>query len=229
MSIENTKEENVRLSGSAVIVIVLLLGGFFFQAYEMTSLGWSRGSSFDLLEILAIISALIRKKTADDIVKDFANGLKNMAFICFIMGAAATIGLVLQEGNVLPTIVNTVTVPLSTVTKGVSSIIMFLLNCIINIIIPSRGGQAAIVIPLMAQIGDMLEISRQIIVTAFSLGDGLTNMINPLDGATFAAIALGGVGSYGKWFKWAAPLTLILIILSCVMLYELTIIGWTGM
>ena len=84
------------------------------------------------------------------------------------------------------------------------------------------------VIPIMAPIGDMLGITRQVVVSAFNMGDGITNMINPLDGATMGAITLAGVGSFGKYFKFAAPLTLVLMALTCVFLGVLAVVGWTG-
>lgn len=227
--IDQEEIEKVDLNTSSVITMLLLFGGFMFMAYAISKLKWSQSLAFCTMAMLAIIAAFIRGRNIDDIIIEFSNGLKSMAFICFAIGAAATIGLVLQAGNILPTVVNAITVPLSMVSKGVSAIIMFILNAIINIIIPSRGGQAAIVIPIMAPIGDMLGITRQVVVTAFNLGDGITNMINPLDGATFGALSLSGVALYGKWFKWAAPLTGILIILSSIMLYVVAVVGWTGL
>ena len=53
-------------------------------------------------------------------------------------------------------------------------------------------------------------------------------MINPLDGATMGAVALAGVGSFGKYAKWAIPLTLILMVMTCVFLGVLAVMGWTG-
>ena len=60
------------------------------------------------------------------------------------------------------------------------------------------------------------------------MGDGITNMINPLDCATMGAVALAVVGSFGKYAKWAIPLTLILMVMTCVFLGVLAVMGWTG-
>lgn len=220
---------DAKVSASAVVVMVLLFGGTFFTAFALNTLKWERGVCFAVLAILAIISAVIRGKKVEEIVKSFSAGCAGMAFICFVMGAAAAIGLTLTRGNVLPTIVNAVVAPLTQVSKCVSAALMFVLNAFINILIPSRGGQAAVVIPIMAPIGDMLGITRQVVVSAFNMGDGITNMVNPLDGATMGAIALAGVGAYGKYAKWAIPLTLILMAMTCVFWGVLAVMGWTGM
>lgn len=226
---EEEGETDAKVSASAVAVMVLLFGGTFFTAYALNTLKWERGLCFAVLALLSIAAAVIRGKNAEEIVKEFSKGCAGMAFICFIMGAAAAIGMTLTRANVLPTMINAVTVPLSRLSKGVSTALMFVLNAVINILIPSRGGQAAVVIPIMAPIGDMLGITRQVVVSAFAMGDGITNMINPLDGATFGAAALAGLGSsFGKYMKWALPLTLILIVMTCVFLAVLANIGWTG-
>ena len=130
------------------------------MAYALNTLKWDRGLCFAFLAALAVISAVIRGKNVEEIVKSFSTGCAGMAFICFVMGAAAAIGTTLTKGNVLPTIINAVTVPLSQVSTGVSAALMFVMNAVINFLIPSRGGQAAVVIPIMAPIGDMLGITR---------------------------------------------------------------------
>lgn len=127
----------------------------------------------------------------------------------------------------LPTIINAVVTPLSHVSKGVSAALMFILNAFINILIPSRGRSPAVVSPSWPPSATCWH-HPQVVVSAFNMGDGITNMINPLDGATMGAITLAGVGSFGKYFKFAAPLTLVLMALTCVFLGVLAVVGWTG-
>lgn len=222
--------EKTELAMSSPVIVTLMFGSFFFSAYALseTGLNWTKGQTFACLAAVAIICGLIRRQTVTEIMDAFTAGVKDMAFICFIVGVAGCIGTVLAAGNILPTIVNAITVPLSLVGKGVSVIVMLIMNLFINILIPSRGAQAALVIPLMNPITDILDITRQVSVTAFNLGDGLSNMINPLDGCTIGAITLAGV-SYKQWFKWCFPITVILVILSAFILYFLASIGWTGL
>ena len=51
---------------------------------------------------------------------------------------------------------------------------MLLFQSVFNFFVSSGSGQAAITMPLMSPLGDLLNISRQIVVLAFQLGDGLT-------------------------------------------------------
>ncbi len=221
--------EKVDLKVSSPVIVALMFGGFFFSAYALSAAGlhWSKGQTFATLAAVAVVCGLIRKLTVTQIMDAFARGIKDMAFICFIIGAAGGIGTVLKAGNILPTVVNAVTAPLSQMGKGLSVIVMFIMNLFINILIPSRGAQAALMIPLMNPIADILDITRQVMVTAFNFGDGLSNMINPLDGCTIGALALAGI-SYKQWFKWCFPITVVLVIIGAILLYFLGVAGWSG-
>lgn len=57
---------------------------------------------------------------------------------------------------------------------------MVVVNALINILIPSGSGQAAVVMPLMTPMADIIGITRQVTVQAFQFGDGLSNLITPL-------------------------------------------------
>ncbi len=56
---------------------------------------------------------------------------------------------------------------------------MLLVQSVFNFFVTSGSAQAAITMPLMAGLGDLVGVSRQIAVLAFQLGDGLTNLVVP--------------------------------------------------
>lgn len=53
---------------------------------------------------------------------------------------------------------------------------MFIVQSIINILIPSGSGQAVVTMPIMIPIADVIGITRQTAVLAFQMGDGITNL-----------------------------------------------------
>ena len=93
---------------------------------------------------------------------------------------------------------------------------MFIVQSMINIIIPSGSGQAAVSMPIMAPMADVVGITRQTAVLAFQFGDGITNMISPTSGYFMAALAIGGV-KWDKWAKWMFPLFLIWSAIAAVL------------
>lgn len=75
---------------------------------------------------------------------------------------------------------------------------MLLAQTIFNFFVTSGSAQAAITMPLMAGLGDLVGVTRQTAVLAFQFGDGLTNLIVPTGAAMMGAIGVAGV----PWTRW---------------------------
>ena len=69
--------------------------------------------------------------------------------------------------------------------------------------------------PLMSPLADILGITRQTAVFAFTCGDGFSNMIIPTSGFLMAVLSLAKI-PYTKWVKFTLPLFLIMMILSFI-------------
>ena len=109
----------------------------------------------------------------------------------------------------------------------VATIGKMLVITLINPMIPSATSKAAILIPIVKPIGQVLGLAPEMIVQAFQFGDGFTNIISPLLGWTVGSLAMAGV-SIQSWMKWALPKVLFFIGTACMILFGLTMAGWTG-
>ena len=205
---------------------------FFGQFVVITIYGLVGDSSqlfavmASLMLVVAIVQGLLSGMSADEIGSTFAKGLANMAFVGFVIGLARTISLVLTAGNVLHTIVYVVTLPLLALPRWISSVDMTLVIALINPIIPSATSKAAILVPIIKPIGEVLQLNPEMVVQAFQFGDGFTNIVSPLLGWTIGGIAMAKV-SYPQWLKWALPKVITLVAVSCLIVLLLTMIGWT--
>jgi uncharacterized ion transporter superfamily protein YfcC len=92
-----------------------------------------------------------------------------------------------------------------------------ILNTGIAFIIPSSSGHATLAMPLLAPLGDFAEVSRPLVVTAWSWGAGLARFITPTSAVVMAGIALAGV-RYDRWIRFMLPLMGMLLVASLVML-----------
>ena len=77
----------------------------------------------------------------------------------------------------------------------------------LNLLIPSGSGQAAVTMPLMAPLADILGLTRQTAVLAFTCGDGFSNTVIPTSGILMAMLALAKI-PYGTWLRFMLPLFL---------------------
>ena len=93
--------------------------------------------------------------------------------------------------------------------------VMYIFQSIFNFFVVSGSGQAALTMPIMAPLSDLVGVTRQVAVLAFQLGDGFTNMIVPTSGILMAVLGIAKI-EWGVWAKYQIKFQLILFALgSC--------------
>ena len=127
-----------------------------------------------------------------------------------LVGFARAIALLLEDGQVLHTIVHALSVPLAAAGAYVAAVGMLLIQSLINLFIPSGSGQAYVTMPLMAPISDLVGVTRQTAVLAYQFGDGMMNMIVPTNPVLMGILGIAGI-PYDRWFRFIAPLMVKLI------------------
>jgi uncharacterized ion transporter superfamily protein YfcC len=100
------------------------------------------------------------------------------------------------------------------------------MQTVLNFFIPSGSGQAFATMPIMAPLGDVVGVTRQVAVLAFQFGDGFSNMILPTNIVLMAILGVAGI-PYDRWFRFAAPLLLKLIAAAAVALVIAVLIGYS--
>ncbi|MBX3727205.1 MAG: AbgT family transporter [Xanthomonadales bacterium] len=69
-----------------------------------------------------------------------------------------------------------------------------------NLLVTSGSAQAAITMPLMAPLADLVGLTRQVAVLAFQFGDGLTNALTPVSPTLMGVLGVAGL----SWTRWLA-------------------------
>jgi uncharacterized ion transporter superfamily protein YfcC len=166
---------------------------------------------------LGIASGLIYGIGPSKMVSYFGEGARDMAMAALIVGFAKSIILIGEEGKIIDTILYSVSTLGEDLPNYISVQLMFLVQTGINFFVPSGSGQAALTIPLMAPLSDILGISRQTAVLAYQFGDGITNMIIPTSAVLMGVLQIAKI-PYDKWFKFILPLVVILSIIAMILL-----------
>ncbi|MED1144382.1 C4-dicarboxylate ABC transporter permease [Bacillus paralicheniformis] len=141
-----------------------------------------------------------------------------------IIGFARAIVIVLENGQIIDTIINSLASAISSLPNEISAIGMFAVQIVINTFIPSGSGQAATTMPLMAPLADLLGFERQIAVFAYQYGDGITNSIIPTSGVLMASLSIAGV-TYERWVKFVWKLVAGWIFIGAAAIVIAMIIG----
>ncbi|WP_064485311.1 YfcC family protein [Staphylococcus kloosii] len=197
------------------IIIILFFATILVFVYGSLQLGWGVNQLSALFLIDGILTAIVARQTPNEFIETFMTGAKNILFGALIIGVARSITVLMQDAKILDTLVNGLFIPLSHLPPMLGAVAMFIFNVLFNLIVPSGSGQAAVVMPLMTPLADVLHISRQTAVIAFKLGDGITNMITPVSGTLMAILAVGGV-PFAKWVRFAFPLVIIWSIIAII-------------
>lgn len=221
----STEVKEASITGCDIAVVVLFLLQPIVALILVTGLGMGTPATAATMIIMAIIIGLVHGFNGDQIGGAFAKGTAGMAFVGFIIGVAASLSTVMNTGNIIHTIVHYACMPLNGLSTGVAAVGMNLVITFINLFIPSASAKAAVLVPIVQPMCEMLGVTLQVGVQSFMYDDKLTNIISPVLGTTVAALALAKI-DYTKWVKWVLPKLLILACICWASLVVLTTIGW---
>ena len=142
-------------------------------------------------------------------------GMKDLFYAAMVMLFARAILYILEEAMVVDTIIAF----LARLVVGKSSLItanlLLVMQTIINFLIPSGSGQAAITIPIIVPLADMGNVTRQVACLASQFGDGFSNFLYPTNGSLIAILMVAGI-PYKKWLRFFGPLFLIIMAVCMV-------------
>ena len=210
------------------VCTVILLVGFGTIIYGSMNWKWSISQFSVAFLIMGVLIGMIGGLGVNGTSKAFVKGCTQMVFAGFIIGMARAISVVMSDGRIIDTVVYYMSLPIAATGPVVGANLMYLLNVVVNFIIPSGSGQAVTVMPIMVPLADITGITRQVAVQAFQFGDGFCNCIAPTAGTLMASLGIAGI-SFEKYAKWFLPCLMVQLVLGAVAITVLQIIGWTGL
>lgn len=201
------KEKSVVFIILAAIVI-MIFGVMKYKWYIMEMAAVFLGMSMAI--------AIITRMELNTYSNSLINGMKGIASGALVVGFARAVIVVLNEGNIMHTILYASTSLLKGTSSYVCAIGMYILQCLLSFVVPSGSGQAAISMPILSSIADIVGVTRQTAVIAFQFGDGISNIITPTSGTFMAALALAKI-PWTKWIKWILPLAAMQYLFGAIM------------
>lgn len=213
------------ISKSQIAVLVIMAAGFGILIYGLSKKGWYFEEMSGLFIFMGIACGLVSGYGPRRIAKEFGNGAKGIVVGCLIIGIARTVEVILSDAKILDTIVYGIVNIVNVMPGSIKAVGMFICQSLINCVIVSGTGQAAVTMPLMVPVSDLVGISRQTAVLAFQLGDGFSNSVLPMSSSLMGYLAVSKI-PYSKWLKFMMPLFLIWTALGCLFMLGALIIGY---
>jgi len=176
---------------------------------------------------MGIFSGMAKGDSPNEITKHFLEGSKDILSAALIVGLAGGIVVILEDGKIIDSLLHSMAQSMQDVGEIGAVGIMYVIQTVINIAIPSGSAKAAITMPIMAPFSDLIGVSRQATVVAFQMGDGFTNMITPTSGVLMGVLGVAKI-PYEKWVRWIAWFMAILIILGFLILIPTVTMNLNG-
>jgi uncharacterized ion transporter superfamily protein YfcC len=207
--------EDIQLTPARIAILVVFLIGLVVFVIGAQGQGWFITELNSIFLAIGLVAAIIAGMSASETSRTFLDGAAQMTGPALIVGFARTIAVVLEDGQIIDTIVNGIAGLLEGMPPDVAAVGMLVVQSVCNFFIPSGTGQAFVTMPIMSPLATLTGVPQHTAVLAFQFGDGFTNMLVPTSALVMGALALGRV-PYTAWFRFAGPLLLKVMVLATV-------------
>jgi uncharacterized ion transporter superfamily protein YfcC len=198
-------------------IIHILLFTILILITGVMGYGWYIMEIATLFFAMGLTTGIAMSYSPNRITRLFLDGVKDIQSAALIVGLAGGIIIILNNGNIIDTLLYKLSESISGMGRMASISMMYVVQNLINLVMPSGSAKAALTMPMMSQFSDLIGVSRQATVMAYQFGDGFTNMITPTSGVLLGVLSVAKI-PYDKWFRWILPLMIILIIIGFLLL-----------
>ncbi|MCE5202566.1 MAG: putative basic amino acid antiporter YfcC [Synergistaceae bacterium] len=208
--IENTTEEERRFTLGHKLILLEMLAVLIWIIWGVTTKEYyipEIASQFFVMGFAAGVTAIIFKLNnmgINEMASSFQSGVADLAGTAVVVGMAKGILLVLggADASVASTL-NTVLYSIGNLLDGVPAVVtawcMYVFQSLFNLVVTSNSGQAALTMPIMAPLSDVVGVSRQIAVLAYQMGAGFVDAFTPVSASLIGVLGVARI----DWSTWA--------------------------
>lgn len=218
------------------IVLIELLLGLVWIVYGVMAHGYSvpeLAGQFFVMGLVAGITGVIfnlEEMSINDLAYSFKDGVRDLAPTAVVVGMAQGILLTLGgsdagQFSAMNTILYSVGNALQGVPQYLGAWLMYIFQSIFNLFVTSNSGQAALTMPIMAPLSDIIGVSRQVAVLCFQLGSGFMDAFTPVSASLVGCLAAARV-NWSDWTKFSGPLMVFLFILGSLSIFVAIALGY---
>ncbi|MDQ0208382.1 YfcC family protein [Alkalicoccobacillus murimartini] len=219
------KESEMKASKRQLLAAAVVFAGVLLMIYGLIEWGWYFKELGGLYATIGILVGVITKIRANDLAEAFNKGFQSILLGALVVGIARSISVILEEGEILDTVIQGTSQVVSSMPEPVTAVFMMFVQGAFNFLVPSGSGQAMITMPIMGGLADIVGITRQTAVLAFQFGDGFANIFYPTSGYFMATLAISRI-PWDKWVKFIWPLLAVWYVMSIVFLIIAQLTNW---
>jgi uncharacterized ion transporter superfamily protein YfcC len=174
---------------------------------------------------MGILAGRFGRLKANQTAEAFIAGAKDLMLAALIVGFSRGILVIARDGKIIDTILASLCGFTASAHPVVSAYLMLAAQTCINFFVPSGSGQAALTMPIMAPLSDLLGITRQTAVLIFQFGNSFSDLVIPTSGVTMGVLGIAKI-PFEKWVRWALPLVALFYAAGLILIAIPVLFGW---
>jgi len=162
------------------------------------------------------------------VFKTLGTGMAGIAPGILLILMAVSIKHIVVQGGIMDTLLHSAAGTFTKAGPFASALIIYGLALAVEFLVASGSAKAFLLMPILLPLADLVGVTRQVAVTAYSFGDGFSNTIYPTNPILLIVLGLTVV-SYPKWLRWTLPLWGVVLFVTVLFLGVAVAIGYGPM
>ena len=204
--------------------VLTFLGFMIAMVVGVVKFEWEIAHIAALFLFMGMVVGIVGRLDADTFVEAFVQGARELVATALVIALARATLILAKDAHIIDTMLHSLTPLVQSSTPIFAAQKMFLIQTVINFFIHSGTGQAALTMPIMAPLADLVGVTRQTAILAFQFGE-LTLPMIPTSGVTIGVLALARI-PWIVWAKWMVPLQLVYFVLALLLLIPPCLMNW---
>ena len=201
-------------AGRARLALAIAVAPMAAYVYGVMRYDWGFNELAGAFFLGGCAAGLVAGGSVARVLTLYVQGMQALIPAAFMVGVARSISVVLDDGRVVDTILNTFANVLGRMPGAVPAFLMIPFHAMLHVVVPSVSGQAVVTMPIMTPLADLLHLPRLVAVLAYETGAGLMEFLTPTNGALMGVLLAAGV-PFSKWVRFAVVAVLVAAALSC--------------
>jgi uncharacterized ion transporter superfamily protein YfcC len=218
-TIDNSLDDDPKMRRAAIF-----LGAFFglilFVLVAMPLIPLLRDIALPLTGLLFVIGGIgagLISGAGKNAWKAAWEGFLGIAPATLLLMMAASVKYIIASGGILDTLLHWANNAFTGTSPFAATLMIYGLTLVLELFITSGSAKAFLLIPIILPLADLVGVNRQIAVSAYTFGDGFSNMAYPTNAALLITLSLTVI-SYPKWLRWVLGLWIWVILATVIFL-----------
>ncbi len=214
-----------RVTARQAVVLLALFGAIALLVAGALRWHWGLLELSGLFVATAIVAGLAGGLGADRTAETFLSGAAGFAGAALVVGLARGVLVIFDGAQVTDTLLHAMVGVVRGLPTTLTVLGIYGVQVALSYIVPSGSGQAALALPILGPLGDLVGVTRQTSVLAYQFGDGFSNVFTPTQGYFMAGLAMLRV-PWTRWVRFLWPLQLLWLGIGLAFLLIAQAIHW---